>query len=210
MSDKPAPSHKATVFVVDDDPGALRSLCWLLRSDFPVRPFSSAREFLHAYQPEEPGCLLLDVCMTEMDGLELQQCMAERGIHLPVIFITAHGDVANCARAFRAGAFDFLQKPVDDEILLDQVQKAIQRDSQHRQRGSSSQFALRMSLLTPREKDVMEMLVAGKSLKEIAIGGNVSVQTIWRHRVSILRKMEVDSDVELARLATLWMYQEPP
>jgi FixJ family two-component response regulator len=206
MSDKVAELEKATVFVVDDDPGALSSLCWLLRqADFPVRPFASAREFLDTCRPEEPGCLLLDVCMPEMDGLQLQQCLGERGIGLPVIFITAHGDVANCARAFRAGAFDFLEKPVDDEVLLDEIQKAIARDTQQRQRqqGPASQFELRASRLTPREKVVMAMLVAGKSLKEIAIAGDVSVQTIWRHRVSILQKMEVQNDVELVRLVTL-------
>ena len=192
-------------------PAPCASLCWLLRqADLPVRPFPSARAFLDACRPEEPGCLVLDVRMPEMDGLELQQRLAERGVDLPVIFITAHGDVANCARAFRAGAFDFLEKPVDDEVLLDQVQKAIARDTQRRRQGSASQFDLRTSQLTPREKDVMAMLVAGKSLKEIAIAGNVSVQTIWRHRGSILRKMGVENDVELARFATLWAHARRP
>jgi FixJ family two-component response regulator len=127
-----------------------------------------------------------------------------------VIFITAHGDVANCARAFRAGAFDFLEKPVDDEVLLDQIQKASAHDSELRKQGNASLFALRANLLTPRERDVMGMLVLGKSLKEIATAKDVSVQTVWRHRVSILRKMGVENDVELARFAMLWTHERLP
>jgi two-component system response regulator TtrR len=204
-------SEKGTVFLVDDDPGALRSLCWLLRqADLDVRPFPSARDFLEACQPDQPGCLVLDVCMPEMDGVELQRCLIERNIVLPVIFLTAHGDVATCAQAFREGAFDFLEKPVDDEILLAEIQKAVARDRQQRQQGSASMFASRLGSLTPREMDVMKMLVAGKSLKVIAVASHVSVQTAWRHRVSILRKMGVENDVELARLAMLWTHRRRP
>jgi len=153
---------------------------------------------------------VLDVCMPEMDGVELQRCLIERNIVLPVIFLTAHGDVATCAQAFREGAFDFLEKPVDDEILLAEIQKAVARDRQQRQQGSASMFASRLGSLTPREMDVMKMLVAGKSLKVIAVASHVSVQTAWRHRVSILRKMGVENDVELARLAMLWTHRRRP
>ena len=151
MSDEP------TVFVVDDDPGALRSLCWLLRqADVRVRSFSSGREFLDAYRPEQAGCLVLDVRMPEMDGLKVQQALWERGVGLPIIFITAHGDVPTCARAFRRGAFDFLEKPVDDDMLLDHIYKAVARDAEQRRQGSAQEFAARMSQLTLREKDVLD------------------------------------------------------
>ncbi len=202
MNDEP------TVFVVDDDPGALRSLCWLLRqADVRVRSFSSGREFLAAYRPEQAGCLVLDVRMPGMDGLDVQRALWERGAELPIIFITAHGDVPTCARAFRGGALDFLEKPVDDELLLDHIHKAVARDAEQRRQGSAQEFAARLSQLTPREKDVLDKLISGKSLKEIAIVSNVTVQTIWRHRVSILEKMGVENSVELVRLASRWEQQ---
>ncbi len=202
MSDEP------TIFVVDDDPGALRSLCWLLRqADVRVRPFSSGREFLDAYRPEQAGCLVLDVRMPGMDGLDVQQALWERGAGLPIIFLTAHGDVPTCARAFRGGALDFLEKPVDDDLLLEHIHKAVARDADQRRQGSAQEFAARLSQLTPREKDVLDGLISGKSLKEIAIASNVTVQTIWRHRVSILEKMGVENSVELVRLASRWEHQ---
>ena len=199
MTDKP------TIFVVDNDPGALRSLCWLIQqADLPVRAYRSGREFLESYRPEETGCLVLDVRMPEMDGLEVQQRLWQAGIELPIIFITAHGDVPTCAQAFKAGAFDFLEKPVDDEVLLDHIQEALARNAEQKWRISTAEFAARSSQLTPAEKAVLELLISGKSLKEIAISGNVTIQTTWRHRASILRKMGVENDVELVRLATEW------
>lgn len=197
--------EQPTVYVVDDDPGALRSLTWLLRqADLPVRSFASGREFLNAYQPGEPGCLVLDVRMPEMTGLEVQQALAARGAGLPIIFITAHGDVATCARAFRAGAFDFLEKPIDDAQLLEHIDKAIVRDSLQRQSGSVAGYAAALGQLTPIEREVFDLLVSGKSLKDIANQRNVTIQTAWRHRVNILRKFGVDNQVELVRAATLW------
>ncbi|MGA2034464.1 MAG: response regulator [Thermoguttaceae bacterium] len=198
-------AEKPTVFVVDDDAGALRSLCWLLeQEDLPVRAFQSGREFLDAYCAEEPGCLVLDVRMPGMNGLEVQQGLRERGIHLPILFLTAHGDVATCAQAFRSGACDFLEKPVDDGVLLDHVHEALARDQRQRAQGPAVEFAARMSQLTPKEKDVLDMLIAGKSLKEIAIASGVTVQTVWRHRFAVLQKMGVENDVELVRLAMPW------
>jgi FixJ family two-component response regulator len=202
MKDEP------TVFVVDDDPGALRSLCWLLRqADVRVRSFSSGREFLAAYRPEQAGCLVLDVRMPGMDGLDVQRALWERGAELPIIFITAHGDVPTCARAFHGGAFDFLEKPVDDDVLLDHIGKAVARDAEQRRQGSARQFAARLGQLTLREKDVLDGLISGKTLKEIAIASNVTVQTIWRHRVAILQKMGVENSVELVRLASRWEHE---
>jgi two-component system response regulator FixJ len=121
-------TENSTVFVFDDDPGVLESLRWMIeQADFRVKAFSSGRQFLDSYRPGEAGCLLLDVRMPEMSGLELQARLAEDGIELPVIFLTAHGDVPTCAQAFKAGAVDFLQKPLDGEVLLDHLRKTLAR-----------------------------------------------------------------------------------
>ena len=121
-------SSVPTVYVVDDDPGALRSLCWLIQqADLPVRAFRSGREFLESYDRSEPGCLVLDVRMPEMSGLEVQRILAEDGADLPIIFITAHGDVPTCAHALKAGAVEFLEKPLDGEVFLDHVRRALAR-----------------------------------------------------------------------------------
>jgi two-component system response regulator TtrR len=195
---------KPTVFVVDDDPGALKSLCWLIQqADLPVRAFRSGREFLDSYRPEETegGCLVLDVRMPELSGLDVQQRLWECGVAMPIIFITAHGDVPTCAQAFKAGALEFLEKPVDHAILLTQIRKALARSAQRKQEG---EFGARIGQLTPSEREVLELIVAGKSLKEIANLRNVTVQTIWKQRLSVLDKMGVRSDLELVRLATRW------
>jgi FixJ family two-component response regulator len=204
-------ANKPTVFVVDDDPGALRSLCWLIQqADLPVRAFCSGRDFLESYDPCEEGCLVLDVRMPEMGGLEVQQRLCEQGSGLPIIFITAHGDVPTCARAFKARAFDFLEKPVDDDLLLDHIHGALARAAEQKRPASAAEFATRTSRLTHCEKEVLDLLISGKSLKEIAIVRNVTVQTIWRHRLNVLRKMGVENDVELVRAATQAAYEQNP
>lgn len=198
MADKP------TVFVVDDDAGALRSICWLIQqADLPVRGFRSGREFLESCHSQETveGCLVLDFRMPEMDGLEVQQRVEEYGMGLPIIFITAHGDVPTCAKAIKAGALEFLEKPVNPSILLSHVQKALARGAESRQRA---EYGTRVKRLTPAEKEVFDLLVAGRSLKEIANVRNVTIQTAWKHRVSILQKMGVESDLELVRVAMQW------
>ena len=139
-----------------------------------------------------------------MSGLELQQRLAEDGIELPIIFITAHGDVPTCAQAFKAGALDFLEKPLDGKVFLDHVRKALARGAEQKRPGPAAEFAARMNRLTPSEKDVLDMLISGKTLKEIAAVSNVTVQTIWKHRLAIHKKMGVESDVELVRLAAEW------
>lgn len=200
-------ANEPTVFVVDDDPGALQSLCWLIQqAHLPVRGFPSGREFLKSYHPKpsEGGCLVLDVRMPEMDGLELQQRLWEDGIGLPIIFITAHGDVPTCAQAIKAGALEFLEKPVDHAILLNHIRQALARSAEHKRQGA---FAAGMSQLTASEKEVLDLLVSGKSLKEIASVRNVTVQTIWKHRLSLLQKVGVESDLELVRVATQWAGQ---
>jgi FixJ family two-component response regulator len=192
-----------TVYVVDDDPGALRSLCWLIQqADLPVRAFHSGREFLDSYRGQDPGCLVLDVRMPEMGGLDIQERLTHDGIELPIIFISAHGDVPTCAQAFKAGTLDFLEKPVDDQVFLDHVRQALARGANQKQQGPAAEFVARLTRLTPREKDVLDMLISGRTLKEIAAVSNVTVQTIWKHRLAIYKKMGVENDAELVRLAT--------
>jgi FixJ family two-component response regulator len=194
-----------TVYVVDDDSGALNSFCWLIRqADLPVRGYGSAREFLDNFDPDEPGCVVLDVRMPEMSGLDVQEQLAKRGVLMPIIFITSHGDVPTCSHAFRAGAFEFLEKPVDDEVLVSHIQKALARDADQRKPGSVTQYANRLSRLTPRELEVLDGLVVGKTLKEIATKQDVTVQTVWRHRGNIFLKMGVETEADLVRMATLW------
>ncbi len=192
----------ATVFVVDDDLGALRSMRWLLESEgFCVETFSSSREFLAAYHPDRPHCLVLDLRIPEMDGLELQQRLASQESNPPIIFVSGHGDVAQCARAMRQGAVDFLEKPVDDEALLGRVEEALGED--RRQRGLQSrcqETEARLDRLTPREREVREMLYAGKSVKMIAAELGISLQTAAKHRARVLKKLEVDNEAEMVRL----------
>jgi two-component system, LuxR family, response regulator FixJ len=203
-------ANAPTVFVVDDDPGALRSLCWLIQqAGLPVRAFRSGREFLDSYPCQDPGCLVLDVQMPEMGGLELQQHLSEHSIGLPIIFITAHGDVPTCAQALKGGALDFLEKPVDGEVFLDRVRKALTRGTEQKERQKfAAEIAARMSRLTPREKEVLDLLLSGKTLKEIAALSNVRIETVWKHRVSIFRKMRAENDVELVRLVTEWTNEQ--
>ena len=134
-------TENSTVFIVDDDPGALESLRWLIeQADLRVKAFRSARAFLDSYRPGETGCLVLDVRMPEMDGLALQQTLRERKIRLPIIFITAYGDVQTCAAAFRGGAIDFLEKPVSDEVLLKRIESLIAQDADRRRGGGGGLF----------------------------------------------------------------------
>jgi len=192
-----------TVYLVDDDPGALRSLCWLVgQAGLSFRAFSSGRQFLDEYRSSEPGCLVLDVRMPEMGGLDVQQRLLEVGLRMPIIFVTAHGDVPTCAQAFRSGAIDFLEKPVDAEVFLARIRKALARGVQQ------AEIAARMNELTPRESEVVKMLVSGKTIKEIASVNRVRTETIWKHRDSILTKLRVANDVELARLVSRWQDHE--
>ncbi len=201
-------NENSTVFVVDDDPGALESLRWMLQqADFRVQAFHSSREFLDSYRPEEKGCLVLDVRMPEMDGLALQQALRERNIRLPIIFMTAYGDVPTCARAFRGGAADFLEKPIDDKVLLEHIERLVAQEKQRKDDGGDSCFGDRVSLLTPTESEILEALLEGKSIKEIARARKVSVQTTWRHQMNIFLKLGVESQIELVRLATQWQFE---
>ena len=192
-----------TVFVVDDDASVLESLSLLMRSvDLDAKTFASASEFLAAHDPNRPGCLVLDVRMPGMSGLELQAELAERGSILPIIFVTAHGDVPMAVEAVKAGAADFIQKPFRDQDLLDKIQHALAEN--HRRRGllaGRSAVAERITSLTPREREVMEMVVDGKANKVIAIDLGISQRTVEIHRARVMQKMEAESLSQLVQMA---------
>jgi two-component system response regulator FixJ len=192
-----------TVFLVDDDPGALRSLSFLIQSDgLNVESYQSPREFLTHFELDRSGCLVADVRMPEMTGLDLQQLLRERGSQIPIIFLTAHGDLAACRRAFRDGAVDFLEKTqLDDQALLDLIRTSLARDAAIRKasRGQPDLSPM-LALLTDREREVMDRLVAGRTVKQIATEFDVSIQTIAKHRGKLLEKLKVENDIELVRL----------
>ena len=191
-----------TIFIVDDDPAMRDSLSWLIETiGYPVKVFSSAQEFLDAYQPDNPGCLILDVRLPGMSGLQLQQKMKGDGIHLPVIIISGHGDVPMAVKAMQQGAMVFLEKPFRDQELLDNIQEALVVDEQNRKRDAiSSEVQTCVDLLTQREKEVMELMVKGNPSKEIARHCGISVKTIEIHRARVMEKMKASSLPELVHM----------
>ena len=196
-------SERAVVFVVDDDPSMRRSLEALLRSvGLDVRLFSSAQEFMQAERPDAPGCLVLDVRLPGMSGLTFQQELAKAGVALPVIFITGHGDVPMTVRAMKAGAAEFLTKPFDDQVLLDAIHAAIERDrARRRDAASLAVLNARYHELTERERQVMKLVVAGRVNKQIAAELGLSLVTVKVHRGQVMRKMLAKSVAELVRMA---------
>ncbi len=192
----------ATVFVVDDNAGVRSSLRELLTSvSLPVETFASGKEFLDAFDPDRPGCLVLDVRLKEGSGLDLQDELHRRGVTLPIIVLTGHGDVPNSVRALKAGAFDFLQKPPPPAVLLERIHAAIESDRAAREAASERAVALRrLSSLTPREREVMSLLVAGATSKEIASDLSLSVRTVEGHRRRVLSKLRVASAAQLVRV----------
>jgi two-component system, LuxR family, response regulator FixJ len=195
--------NEPTVYVVDDDRAVASSLSWLLETvGLPVRTYSNANEFMAAMEPDPCGCLILDVRMPGMSGLELQERLCSRGVHIPVIFITGHGGVSNAVRAIKAGALDFLEKPFDDQTLLDRVQKAIEVDaSTRRSMSERATVAARRATLTPRECEVMDLVVEGRANKVIAQVLGLSSKTIEAHRAHVMEKMGARSVSELVRMA---------
>lgn len=196
-------SKKATVFVVDDDQAMRNSLKWLIESvGVQVESFSSADDFLAQYQPGRAGCLVLDVRMPGMSGLDLQEYLVDHNIHIPVVIITGHGDVPMAVRAMKGGAIDFIEKPFNDEVLLDAIRRAMAFEEQQRsQHTENVQIQERLANLTPREHEVMEMVTEGKSNKEIANALGVSAKTIEAHRARVMEKMQAGSLAELVRMA---------
>jgi two-component system response regulator FixJ len=194
-----------TVFVVDDDPAMRDSLRWLLQSvGLPVQTYAAAEDFLEHYDATWPGCLVLDVRMPGMSGLKLQDVLAARHIQLPVIVVTGYAEVPTAVRALKTGAIDFIEKPFSDELLLDRIRQAIEADRQTREAEARRAAALeRFTSLTPREREVMELVTAGKANKVIAAELNLSPKTVEVHRANVMKKMEVDSVADLVRASLL-------
>lgn len=190
------------VFVVDDDEAVCRSLSLLIEDvGLEVRTFTSAQQFLSRYDPGQPGCLVLDVRMSGMSGLELQSRLGESDMRIPTIIITGHADVVMAVEAMKAGALDFIEKPFRDQVLLDSIQKAIERDARTRRaRKETRNLQTRIELLTRRERQIMDLLILGKTNKVIAYELGISPKTVDFHRANILDKLGVNSVIELVRL----------
>lgn len=198
-------AREPTVFVVDDDPAVLDSLSLLVRSvGLQVETYESARDFLAAYDPDRPGCLVLDVRMPGISGLELQERLEKIGSTLPIVFVTAYGDVPMAVRAVKAGAVDFIQKPFRDQELLEKIGRAIEQNARLREESTTVEaIAQRMESLTPREREVMDHVVDGKSNKAIAHELDLSQRTVEIHRARVMEKMEADSLADLVRMVLL-------
>ena len=192
----------AIVYVVDDADGIRHSLTLLLQSvKIKVKSCASAQEFFDVYDPSKPACLVLDIRMPEMSGLELQGKLVEENIHIPVIIITGHGDVSLAVRAMKAGAVDFIEKPFNDQLLLDSISSALDKSVElFEEQHECADFHERIGRLSPREQEVMDLLVEGKGAKEIAALLGISSKTVDVHRGHILEKTQMRSVPELVRL----------
>jgi two-component system response regulator FixJ len=193
------------VFVVDDDRAMRDSLRWLLESiGLSVRTYATAADFLSDHDPAQPGCLVLDVRMPGMSGLDLQTELANRGSELPTIVVTGHAEVAMAVRAVKAGALDFIEKPFSDQLLLDRVRQALEIDRQSREvRVRREDARRRLASLSAREREVLSLVAAGKANKEVAAALRLSPKTVEVHRAHVMSKMAVDSLAELIRVAIL-------
>ncbi len=191
-----------TIFIVDDDPAIRDSLSWLIETvGYPVRTYASAQDFLDAYDPDSPGCLILDVRLPGMSGLQLQQKMRADDINLPVIIISGHGDVPMAVKAMQQGAQVFLEKPFRDQELLDNIQEAVETDARNREKDSASASVITcIESLTPREKEIMELMVSGNPNRKIAEQCGISVKTVEVHRARVMEKMNTKSLPELVQM----------
>ena len=192
----------ATVFIVDDDEAVRGSLKLLLKTlGLPAEAYGSGQEFLSDFDPQRSGCLVLDIRMPGMSGLELQEELNARGALLPIIFITGHGDVPMAVEAMQRGAMDFLQKPFRDQDLLDRINKALEKDRTGRELlGSRERIRARIAELTPRERQVMAMVTQGKANKVIAADLELSQRTVEIHRAHLMEKMGANSLAHLVRM----------
>jgi two-component system, LuxR family, response regulator FixJ len=195
-------SETPLVFVVDDEEPVGDSIAMLLRTvGLPSRVYRDPRRFLEEYRPEQPGCLLLDVRMPQMGGLDVQQELMRRNVTLPIIFITGHGDVPMAVEAMRAGALDFIQKPFNDDELIRRVQKALEQDARERELlQRREELERRWKELTPRERQIAGRIADGEANKKVAVELGISVRTAELHRARILQKMGVRSVAQLVRM----------
>lgn len=193
-----------TVFVVDDEMTVRNSLKWLLESvKIPVETFESGQSFLIAYHEEMRGCLVLDIRMPQLSGLELMKRLRSQDIQMPIIFLSAHGDIPMAVQALKDGAFDFLEKPYNNQKFLDCVQNALEYESVNQVRkNADDDLTTRLENLTPRERDIINLVVSGKSNKEIAKTLNISHKTVEAHRGRLMLKMGVNNVIDLVRLMT--------
>lgn len=194
---------RGTVYVVDDDEAVRDSIQWLLEADgFRVKGFDSAETFLNRYDPRELACLILDVRMAGMSGLELQDRLIERRAPLPIIFITGHGDVPMAVESMKKGAMDFIQKPFDEQTLRDMVSRMLDvaRERQADYQSSSTRDAL-LAKLTGREAQVLERIVAGRLNKQIADDLSISIKTVEAHRANIMEKLNANTVADLLKIA---------
>jgi FixJ family two-component response regulator len=194
-----------TVFIVDDDAAVRDALSLLMRSaDLASEAYPGAREFLEKVAADRPGCLVLDVRMPEVDGLELQRQLAARGSRMPVIMLTGHGDVPMAVAALRAGALDFIPKPFDSKMLLARIQEAIELDARTRKKHlDRAAIQARLARLTPREKEVLDRIVDGLASKAIAAALGSRFNTVQNQRASILKKMQAESVADLVRMVMI-------
>src|SRR6056297_965616 len=188
-------TDEQSVFIVDDDDAVRDALGMLVRSiKLKAREFASAEEFLDAYDPDQPGCLITDVCLPGTDGLGLQQILKERNISIPIIVISGHGDIPMSVHMVREGALDFLEKPFKNHHVLQRIREALHHDARRREQArSTADIRERYTSLTPREKQVADLLVEGAPNKVIASRLNLSTRTVEAHRATVMRKMGVRS-----------------
>jgi FixJ family two-component response regulator len=196
-------SARHVVYLVDDDDALRRATSRLLQSNgLDVHAFASAEAFLAEYDASSPGCLLLDLRMPGQSGLDLQRTLVERGVALPIVFLTGHADVPASVHAMKSGAIDFLEKPVDEDQLLSAVEKALEVDvAARRERGDLSQIQARLASLTEREREVLVEVVTGKLNKQVASTLGIAERTVKLHRARVLEKMGAESLADLVRIA---------